>query len=162
MKSYHVGILLFDYVDALDFAGPYEVFNVTTYEDGDVKKLFRNTLEEKPFLVHTVSHDGKQVTVHNGLKVTPDFSFSNSPLFDVVIIPGGPLKAMEGVSQNQEIIEWIAGYKDKLVASVCTGAFFCGSGWIAKRQKSNHKPGCLTVAREAVSSDNGRTGCSLC
>lgn len=37
LKKYNVGILLFDYVDALDFTGPYEVFNLTTYNENDVK-----------------------------------------------------------------------------------------------------------------------------
>lgn len=136
MKQYHVGILLFDHVDALDFAGPYEVFNLTTYHQNDVKRLFNNTLEEKPFLVHTVSHDGLQVTVHNGLKVTPDYCFADSPSFDFVIIPGGPLKAMKGVSQNQEIIKWIESYQNKLVASVCTGAFFVAQAGLLDGKKA--------------------------
>lgn len=42
MNQFHVGILLFDDVDALDFVGPYEVFNLTTYKDSDVNKLFLN------------------------------------------------------------------------------------------------------------------------
>ncbi|XOQ13600.1 MAG: hypothetical protein ACFWTY_06155 [Shouchella clausii] len=47
-QNEHVGILLFDYVDALDFAGPYEVFNLTTYNSDDVKRMFTNNLTEKP------------------------------------------------------------------------------------------------------------------
>lgn len=43
---------------------------------------------------------------------------------------------MEGVSQNQEIIEWVAGYKDKLVASVCTGAFFVAQAGLLNGKKA--------------------------
>ncbi|MCC3359393.1 DJ-1/PfpI family protein [Bacillus sp. REN16] len=136
LNTYNVGILLFDYVDALDFAGPYEVFNLTTYNDNDVKKLFTNNLEDKPFMVSTVSQDGKQITVHNGLKVKPDYSFSDAPTFDIIIVPGGPLKALELVKSNKEIINWIKNYKDKIVASVCTGAFFLAQAGILNGKKA--------------------------
>lgn len=136
LNRYNVGILLFDGVDALDFSGPYEVFNLTTYSSGDVKKLFANRLEEKPFNVSTVSHDGSQITVHNGLKVIPDYRFSNCPDFDLIIVPGGPLKAMKSVSDNNDIIDWIYSYKDKLVASVCTGAFFVAKAGLLEGKKA--------------------------
>lgn len=127
MNQINVGILLFDDVDALDFAGPYEVFNLTTYKDSDVNKLFMNKLEiqEKPFNVSTVSEDGSSIKVHNGLIVQPDFSFNNAPPFDLVVVPGGPYKAIKAVSKNQKIINWIANQgKDKLITSVCTGSIF--------------------------------------
>ncbi|TSB45936.1 DJ-1/PfpI family protein [Alkalicoccobacillus porphyridii] len=135
-RNYHVGILLFDYVDALDFSGPYEVFNLTTFNESDVMKLFTNTLDKKPFKVSTISHYGKQITVHNGLKVLPDYSLANAPTFDIIIVPGGPLKAIKLVEKNQEIINWIAGYKDKLVASVCTGAFFLAKAGLLHGKKA--------------------------
>ena len=127
MNQIHVGILLFDDVDALDFTGPYEVFNLTTYNDSDVNKLFMNKLEiqEKPFIVSTVSEDGSSIKVHNGLIVQPDYSFNNAPSFDVVVVPGGPYRAIKTVTKNQKIINWIANQgKDKLITSVCTGALF--------------------------------------
>lgn len=136
LKNYNVGILLFDYVDALDFTGPYEVFNLTTYSNSDVKKLFSNNLEEKPFKVSTVSQDGKQITVHNGLQVKPDYSFSDAPVYDIVVVPGGPLKALKLVESNEEIITWIENYKDKIVASVCTGAFFLAQAGILNGKKA--------------------------
>ncbi|WP_231687042.1 DJ-1/PfpI family protein [Bacillus sp. JCM 19034] len=123
-------------VDALDFAGPYEVFNLTTYKDSDVKRLFKNKLEDKPFKVSTVSHDGLQISVHNGLSVTPDFSCTICPEFDLVIIPGGPLKAIKAVGRNKAIINWIASHQNKLVASVCTGAFFVAKAGLLEGKKA--------------------------
>lgn len=55
----HVGILLYDDVEVLDFAGPFEVFAVT-------EQTLNSTAS--PFLVHTVSEDGKLVAARNGLK----------------------------------------------------------------------------------------------
>lgn len=136
LKKYNVGILLFDYVDALDFTGPYEVFNLTTYNENDVKKLLSNNLEDKPFTVNTVSQDGQQITVHNGLKVVPDYSFSDAPTFDIIIVPGGPLKAIKLVQSNKEIINWIESYQDKIVASVCTGSFFLAKAGLLNGKKA--------------------------
>ena len=64
-------------VEVLDFAGPFEVFSVTTLENG-----------EKPFLFGTVSEKGNLVYARNGLKVQPDYNFDNMPQFDILIILG--------------------------------------------------------------------------
>ncbi|GAK09451.1 DJ-1/PfpI family protein [Geomicrobium sp. JCM 19038] len=139
-KTYEVGILLFDYVDVLDFAGPFEVFNLTVFKESDVNKLFTNQLDSKPFRVSTVSEDGQTVTAHNGLRVTPDYCFNNHPAFDIIIVPGGPLKAMQLVQQNKKIINWINVHREQLVASVCTGAFFLGqAGLLSGKQATTNR-----------------------
>jgi len=38
MKLWKVGILLFNEVEVLDFAGPFEVFSITTYPEGNMVK----------------------------------------------------------------------------------------------------------------------------
>ena len=80
-KKWSVGLLLFDEVEVLDFAGPFEVFSVTPGTGGG---------GERPFDVKTVSESGSEVKARNGLKVIPDFSIENAPRFDILIIPGGP------------------------------------------------------------------------
>ncbi|QTD43339.1 DJ-1/PfpI family protein [Sporosarcina sp. Te-1] len=127
IMQFQVGILLFDDVDVLDFAGPYEVFNLTTYHDSDVNKLFRNQLkaEDKPFTVRTFSKDGRPIRAHNGLTVLPDYSFENMPPFDVIVVPGGPFSAITSVHSDQVIMNWLSQQaKNNLVISVCTGALF--------------------------------------
>ncbi|MFO1442698.1 DJ-1/PfpI family protein [Bacillus sp. Bva_UNVM-123] len=148
-RQYHVGILLFDDVDALDFAGPYEVFNMTTYKIEDLKKLLTNELEEKPFKVHTVSVDGKEIKVHHGLTVIPNFSFSNCPKFDIIIVPGGPLKAIHTITTNKEIIDWIKSYEDQLIASVCTGAFFVAQTGLLSGKKATTNKSALGLLAKA-------------
>ena len=82
----NVGIYLFNKVELLDFAGPYEVFS-TTAELND----------HKPFKVFTISEDGGAIKSVNGLIVIPDYSFSNHPKIDILIIPGG-----EGTKEDKE------------------------------------------------------------
>ncbi|PFT26486.1 AraC family transcriptional regulator [Bacillus thuringiensis] len=111
MNKWSVGIFLFNDVEVLDFAGPFEVFSVTEAN------------EEKPFTVYTVSQNGEMITARNGLKVKPDYSIENLPPIDILIIPGG-LGAREYEIKNEVVIKWIHQQMKevKLMTSVCTGA----------------------------------------
>lgn len=111
-RQWRVGIFLFDDVEVLDFAGPFEVFSVTEIENG-----------QQPFVVETVSEKGNLVIATNGLKVQPDYSFDNVPRFDILIIPGG-LGAREREMYNDNVINWITNQMKtvQLMTSVCTGA----------------------------------------
>ncbi|MCF7616495.1 DJ-1/PfpI family protein [Bacillus sonorensis] len=113
-KRWKAGLLLFDEVEVLDFAGPFEVFSVTAAEDGG---------EERPFEVKTISETGEAVTARNGLTVVPDFSIENAPRFDILIIPGGP-GARNREVHNDRLIGWIKKEAEhtELLLSVCTGA----------------------------------------
>nr|WP_272595511.1 DJ-1/PfpI family protein [Paenibacillus apiarius] len=104
---------MFNDVEVLDFAGPFEVFAVT----GQTL-----TTASSPFLVKTVSEDGKIVTARNGLKIQPDYSYADAPQFDILIIPGGPGSRTE--MYNKATIKWVQERMDKvdIMASVCTGA----------------------------------------
>ncbi|MBB6450226.1 transcriptional regulator GlxA family with amidase domain [Geomicrobium halophilum] len=124
-KRWRVGVFLFDDVEVLDFAGPFEVFSVTTLENG-----------EKPFAVETVSETGKMVIARNGLKVQPDYSIDKMPQFDILIIPGG-LGAREREIHNENVIKWIENQKQnvQLMASVCTGSLLLAKAGLLKNRK---------------------------
>ncbi|WP_340084712.1 DJ-1/PfpI family protein [Siminovitchia sp. FSL H7-0308] len=152
MKQFHVGILIFDDVDAMDFVGPYEVFNLSTNKESDVPKLFLNQLplKEKPFLVNTVSVDGEPITVHNGLKVQPDFSFDTAPGFDVIVVPGGPYRAIKNVSGHASIIDWITQQSKKsLIVSVCTGAFLLAKAGLLNGKKATTNQAALHLLQKS-------------
>lgn len=126
----HVGILLFDEVEVLDFAGPFEVFSIA---------LVPEQLD-KPFLVQTVSQYGKMIKTRNGLIVQPNFSFENASDFDIVIVPGG-YGAEEIEINNETVIQWIKEQSGKveLIASVCTGAFLLAkAGLIDGKRATTH------------------------
>jgi len=113
-QKWKVGILLFNQVEVLDFAGPFEVFSVTAGKQ----------ISEKPFFVYTVAERKEAIKARNGLTVLPDYDFKNAPVFDILIIPGG-YGAEEIEINNPVLIEWIkkSAKQVGLVASVCTGAF---------------------------------------
>ncbi|UQZ77414.1 AraC family transcriptional regulator [Niallia circulans] len=110
--QWKIGIFLFNDVEVLDFAGPFEVFSVTAREEGS-----------KPFIVQTISETGQMIRARNGLKVYPDYSFQTMPKFDLLIIPGG-LGAREREVHNKTVINWIKEQMGEVqwMASVCTGA----------------------------------------
>jgi transcriptional regulator GlxA family with amidase domain len=125
-KEWRVGIFLFDDVEVLDFAGPFEVFSVTTLENGN-----------KPFKVVTVSEKGSIINARNGLKVQPDYRFENMPEFDILIIPGG-LGAREREIHNEKVITWIKNQMKSvhLMTSVCTGALLLAKADLLKGKKA--------------------------
>lgn len=99
-----VAILLFNSVEIIDFAGPWEVFGGAGYQ------------------VFSVAEKLDPVTTVYGQKITADYTFENSPPADVLLVPGGGVK---GAANNPTLIKWVQDRaKDsKYVMSVCTGAF---------------------------------------
>ena len=106
-----VGIFLFNDVEVLDFAGPFEVFSLTSKD------------KEKLFEVVTISETGEMISARNGLKVLPSAKISKELNLDILIIPGG-YGAEQVEIKNKVIIDWIKNQYDKvkILASVCTGA----------------------------------------
>lgn len=100
-----VAILLFEGVELMDFAGPAEVFIVAA--------------EGKAFRVVTVAASTKPLKTMGGITVTPDFDFDNAPKADIVVVPGGNMKAV-----GKDGIAWIknAAKDAEIVMSVCFGA----------------------------------------
>ncbi len=129
MTTYTVGILLFDDVEVLDFAGAYEVLSVT--EDENTDKLFN---------VVTISEKGQLIRARNGLKVEPDYHFDNHPELDIVVVPGG-YGSREVESKNSVLVEWVKQQNDRVqkMTSVCTGSFILGeAGLLDGKSATTH------------------------
>lgn len=106
-----VQVLLFDDVEVLDFAGPFEVFGVTGLRSGPA-----------PFHVETVGVTAAPVTARNGLVVQPSRSLSDAGACDVLVLPGGYGTRRE--MHNESLLAWIRRQAEsaKVVLSVCTGS----------------------------------------
>ncbi len=107
----NVAILLFDDVEVLDFAGPFEIFSVTA-ELNDYNL----------FEVYTVSSEMRPVIARNGLSVNPDYTIANCPRPDILIVPGG--EGTRQVMRAPVLLEWIGvqSRHTELTLSVCTGS----------------------------------------
>jgi transcriptional regulator GlxA family with amidase domain len=142
-QQWTVGILLFDHVDLIDMAGPYEVFHLAGYTPQDLHKglLGQDTLENHPFVVRTVSSNGMPLKASNGLRLQPDYSFEQAPVFDIVVIPGGNPGVIAQVLVQEEVTRWIVrtSSQSQLMTSVCTGAFFLArAGLLNGKRATTH------------------------
>lgn len=123
-----VGIFLFNEVEVLDFAGPFEVFSLCSKNN------------EKLFEIITIGETGELISARNGLKVLPMANFKDKIKLDILIIPGG-YGAEEIEIKNQITINWIKEQKSKvkILASVCTGAFLLAeSGILDNKSATTH------------------------
>ncbi len=111
MIKRNLAILIFDDVEVLDFAGPFEVFAVTSE---------LNNYE--PFNVFLVAETQRTFKAVNGLQVVPNYEISNCPNPDILVVPGGVGTRTQ--MNNQRLITWIQQVSDRaeLVMSICTGA----------------------------------------
>jgi transcriptional regulator GlxA family with amidase domain len=126
--SYKVGIYIFDEVEVLDFAGPFEVFSVASR----VKARWQPDAP-KPFEVFAVADSQRAVRARGGLMVQPNFEIKNHPAIDLLVIPGGVVTAE---LPRADIIEWIArtAATATITASVCTGAMLLGKAGLLRNK----------------------------
>lgn len=128
-----VGIYLFDGVEVLDFAGPFEVFTTASRV-----KMRKHPGIEAPFKVITIADEIRPIHARGGLIVLPNFDLLNHPPLDVLIIPGGIVNNELG---REPVIQWVAqcAKTASITASVCTGAFLLGqAGLLDGKQATTH------------------------
>lgn len=113
----HVGILLFDDVELLDMAGPYEVFTTASR----VHARTQPTGADPLFTVTTLARSPLPVRARAGLLLTPDATLNQHPALDCALVPGGVVTAELREPQK---LAWIAAQRRsaRVLASVCTGA----------------------------------------
>ena len=125
MTKHNVAILIFDNVEVLDFAGPYEVFSRTRLVPGPES---RRTDDSAPFNVFTVAPRAGTLRATGGLQVVPDYDFASAPPIDILLVPGG--FGTRPLLEDAAALDWIvrtAGHA-QLVTSVCTGALLLARG----------------------------------
>lgn len=113
----NIGIYIYEQVEVLDFAGPFEVFTtaarVYSRMEPESQRLFE---------VFLIAEQTGQVAARADFKVQPHYTIQNHPKVDVLIIPGG-VHTLE--MEKQAIIDWLVALSPntRITASVCTGAF---------------------------------------
>ena len=123
-KILNFAIYIYENVEVLDFAGPFEVFSTAG--------RFINT-DKKPN-VFLVAEEQVTVSARGGLGINPNYCISKHPDVDVLIIPGG---IHNEEMKKQNVLNWINNQSEQvnLVASVCTGAFLLAEAKVLTNQK---------------------------
>ncbi|BEP34550.1 DJ-1/PfpI family protein [Variovorax sp. V59] len=127
--SLRVLILAYDGVEALDFAGPFEVFTTASRVS---QRMDPGT--PAPFEVASVAASASQpVQARAGLRLLADHDLDAAPKADLLIVPGG---VVDAPMASAATLRWIAGCAAgaQLVASVCTGVFLLAKSGVATRE----------------------------
>jgi transcriptional regulator GlxA family with amidase domain len=142
-----VGILIFDQVELLDVAGPFEVFSVTRLNQKEKAESATTTTtipslpppSSSPFKVLLIAEELDQISTIGGLRLSPDASFETCSKLDLLIVPGGWGTRKE--VKNDKLVKWIAdkSVHTKITASVCTGSSLLGkAGLLDGRESTTH------------------------
>jgi len=123
-----VAFVLSENANLMDIAGPWEVFQDTMLDDG------KDTM---PFELYTVAPSREPLHATGGgrpgLTITPDYSFADAPVPDIVVIgaqSGG--EGLEAWLQRQHA-------QQKTILSICTGAFkLAKAGLLDGKQATTH------------------------
>jgi transcriptional regulator GlxA family with amidase domain len=129
-----VGIFVFDDIELLDLAGPYEVFTTAA-------RVNEREFPSAPplFDVFTVARSSRQIRAHAGLRLRADHDFSSHPEIDLLVVPGG---IVDQELAEPEVALWIASVaeRSRIIASVCTGAFLlAAAGLLEGRSATTHR-----------------------
>lgn len=135
----NVGVFIFDDVEVLDFAGPFEVFSVTGRRDGS-----------NPFNVFTVAEHTRPIAARNNLTVVPALDFEQCPKLDILVVPGGFGTRREMV--NQKVLDFVRNRADEVevLLSVCTGALILGRAGLLDGLRATTHHGAVEELKKAA------------
>lgn len=127
MKKKKLGIFIFDDVEVLDFAGPFEVFSCT--------RIFKNknnkNLGISPFEVVMISENKRKIITSGGLKVFSDFTFKSHPELDILLLPGGV--GTRPLLKKKKVLDWIKSNRNvSVLFTVCTGSLLLAKTGLLK------------------------------
>ena len=117
-----IGMLLFPQLTQLDMTGPYEVL-----------ARLPNTK------VSLVAHTLDPVKTDRGMMIVPEVTYADAPLFDVIMVPGGP--GQQQLMDDPVVLEFLQrqARSAKYVTSVCTGSLVLGAAGLLKgRRATSH------------------------
>ena len=121
------GFLIFPDTEELDLVGPWEIINVWRENEGGPENCF------------IVSENRGEVRCSKGLRINADYSYTDCPPLDYLLIPGG--KGRRQQVDNPETIRFVKeqAARCRHVLSVCTGAFILrAAGLLSGKLATTH------------------------
>ena len=127
MDDFTIGIWIWDGVEELDFAGPYEVLTAWA----------RMAADERTISVRLVAASTDPVTCSHGLRVIPDVALSELGGVDLFLHPGGQVGPLLEDDGFQGQLRERAS--NTLMTSVCNGALvYAKAGLLTGRPAATH------------------------
>jgi transcriptional regulator GlxA family with amidase domain len=125
----HIGLLVYDRMQALDLVGPVDVF-------GSANGRAANAA----YVLHTIGLSRAAVRCENGLLFSPDVDLASAPPLDTLFIPGGAGSRLV-LSHDGALRAWLRERSEstRRMVSVCTGAFIlAATGLLDGRRATTH------------------------
>jgi transcriptional regulator GlxA family with amidase domain len=118
-----IGIVLFDDVEELDFAGPWEVFTMAA------------SLAGEEWRVSLLAEHDRPVRCAKKMRVLRDRALDPEAKYDILVVPGGDGRRRE--VDNPVMIDWLrrVAPASRWVTSVCTGVFLLHRAGIARNKR---------------------------
>lgn len=116
--DYIIAIPVYDRVDLMDIAAPYEVFG-----------WLAQNWKERNVLVYIVAEDNLPVKSRDNFAFIPHKTFEQVPHVDLLWIPGGNPDALVVQMKNSRYTQFIQSRSEKAqyVTSVCEGALIAAN-----------------------------------
>ncbi|MGH1490281.1 MAG: GlxA family transcriptional regulator [Acidimicrobiales bacterium] len=134
--SHALAIVAYDGMQALDLAGPHEVFDAANrVADASGHPGLRYRLQ-------VIGPEGTHVTTESGLRLMADplpDPFELSEPIDTLVIPGGD--SARTADEDHPVVRWAANVAPRIgrLACVCTGAFIAANaGLLEGREITTH------------------------
>jgi len=132
---FHIAILTFDDVEALDLAGPYEVFTTAArMATRPEASAWPGCSAAAVWQVACVGRTRAPVRARAGLQVLPTQDFNDGTPVDLLIVPGG---VVDSAVRCPDTLDWVrcASAQASLTASVCTGVFVLAAAGVVHDQR---------------------------
>lgn len=120
MNESAIGILIFDGVEVMDFAGPFEVFSVARRDPA------RRREAASPLPPRLIGLNSGPVTATGGMRVEVDATLESPGPMRALVVPGG--SGIRALLEDSSFHERLRALRDELdcLLSVCTGALLLG------------------------------------
>ncbi|WP_280692756.1 GlxA family transcriptional regulator [Kitasatospora sp. GAS204B] len=139
MHQRRVVVVIYSGAQALDVAGPIEVFDTVNRRLAETGVRYR---------IEVVSADAPLVRTCSGMVIAAEpLDHADGPI-DTLLVPGG--WSLKDALADRELVSWIgrAAARSRRVASVCGGAFLLAEAGLLKgRRATTHWAFCEEMAR---------------
>ena len=151
-KKLNAAFLIMDGVFNTELTAPMDILQHTIFHT------------ENGIDVFTVAQYDSVVTTFEGLRITPDYSFSNDslPAIDILIVPSAE-HHLDTDLENEEMISWVreTGLNASWVMSLCDGAFVLAKAGLLDNSQCTTFPGDLEKFRNTFPQLDVKEGVSF-
>lgn len=138
--AYNVAFLIMDGTYNTEFTAPWDIFHHVRFRE-----------VEKGMNVFTVAKSKEPITTFEGLKIQPDFSYSQGdlPKIDILVVPSAE-HHLDSDLRDQQLLNFIskASKSAQYVVSHCDGAFVLAKSGVLDGHISTTFPADVGAMRE--------------